>query len=255
MKSSSHLPGTASRVSTLAASIKDDVTRLNHDLSRLEGLAKAQQDSAHSSTVFGSTPAQGGAPGEEEASHGVVIVDNLKHSLLDATTGLQRLLTNHTSSLNSVSERRGRIGVVSTVVAPALPPRERVVTASASSAASSSLDRVNVSEDFGLVDTAALQVRDASLEYAQSRSQDVESLQQSAVEVGQLFKRLAHLVSEQSDKVHGLEERLDESLDAMERGEKALTRVNENAGSNVILSMQIAAVLIMALIAFLLFGG
>jgi t-SNARE complex subunit (syntaxin) len=81
------------------------------------------------------------------------------------------------------------------------------------------------------------------------------TIQQSTADVAQLFKRLAGIVAEQSEQVQSVEDRLDASLDALEKGEQHLENANQAAGSNTVLAMQVTAVLIAALIMFMLFAA
>lgn len=131
-----HLPQTAQRVSALATSIKEDVTRLNTTLGQMEKVAAARKSAAAAreegggflgSLTSASTPASSDVLNAQEAEHSVAVVGSLKHSLLEATAGLQTALTVHTSSLQQVAARREQLGVRASIVTPAPAARAPLV--------------------------------------------------------------------------------------------------------------------------------
>lgn len=113
---------------------------------------------------------------------------------------------------------------------------------------------VDLASEFGAIDVQAMDPAAGELAQARARSQDMQEIERATSEVADMFKRLSSILAEQSEQIHGVEASLDGSLDALESGETHLRRANDRAGSNVLLGLQVAAVLLVALIGFLLFA-
>lgn len=268
MRQGSHREGGSARVSALTSTIKSDVLRLTKTLDTMEHAAAESRRSASSSGgMWGSQPA--GSPGKAEAAHSEAVVGNLKHSLLGATQGLQSLLSTQTTELQAAAVRRGRIGLrpPAAVAAPAAPGG----AASASSSRRRSTDPSDgmgasaprlgaaagdggVDDEFGAVDVEALGPSAAAVAQAEARSREMQEVERSTAEVAELFKRLTGILGSQSERIHGVEATIDGSLRSLEQGESHLERANATAGSSVLLAMQVSAVLLLALIGFLLLG-
>ncbi|CAE7237548.1 unnamed protein product, partial [Symbiodinium sp. KB8] len=114
---------------------------------------------------------------------------------------------------------------------------------------------VDVASEFGAIDVQAMDPAAGELAQARARSKDMQEIERATAEVADMFKRLSSILAEQSEQIQGVEASLDGSLDALESGESHLRRANDRAGSNVLLGLQVAAVLLVALVAFLLFAA
>jgi syntaxin 5 len=93
----------------------------------------------------------------------------------------------------------------------------------------------------------------ATLQYYESREQAVNEVEKTIGELGQLFKRLATMISQQQELVERIDEDIESSVSSAERAHNILLKTYEKVASNRGLYMKIFAVFAIFILFFLLF--
>lgn len=90
-------------------------------------------------------------------------------------------------------------------------------------------------------------------EYHASRAQAVESIESTIVELGEMYKRLVHIVGMQEEITLRIDANMDQALDNVDKGHHHLLTYYESISGNRWLILKIFAVLIAFLVFFMIF--
>jgi syntaxin 5 len=90
--------------------------------------------------------------------------------------------------------------------------------------------------------------------YLDSRASDVQALERHIGDLGQLFSRLATVVSEQGEMVARIEDNVSQALVNMEASTNVLQRAWDRARNNGSLAVKITGILLFFLMLFIFFG-
>lgn len=89
--------------------------------------------------------------------------------------------------------------------------------------------------------------------YLDARASDVQAIESHIVDIGQIFGKLAGLVSEQQDMVSRIEDNVDSSLDSATAAESELTKYLRSVSNNKILAFKVFLILVVFIVFFTVF--
>lgn len=98
-----------------------------------------------------------------------------------------------------------------------------------------------------------LESKDMSSEYLENRAEAVENIERTIQELGQMYQRLATIVSMQNEMAIRIDADMELALDNVNKGHSELLRLFENVSSNRWLILKVFATLILFAILFILF--
>lgn len=111
----------------------------------------------------------------------------------------------------------------------------------------------NTNDPFAFVTQAQL-LPDAENAYLDTRASDVQALERHIGDLGQLFSRLATVVSEQGELVGRIEDNVSSALVNMEASANVLQRAWDRARNNGSLAIKITGILLFFILLFVFFG-
>lgn len=262
----------ATEINELTYVIKTDLSTLHNELEVLHKWVISHRDGA--SDASGS----GGPPSKHEARNSTAIVDNLKQQLMTTTKSFQEVLQVRTTNLKEQNQRRkqfeaGAGGATGSSSSSSLSatgnaavrkrggnPFDALMNQAASHKATMvSGDNEATTED-ALVGPDLLQSQSllvaAPLEqddYLTSRAQAVENIESTIVELGEMYKRLVHIVGMQEEITLRIDANMDDALEHMDKGHHQLLTYYESISGNRWLILKVFAVLLAFLVFFMIF--
>lgn len=89
--------------------------------------------------------------------------------------------------------------------------------------------------------------------YLTSRQEALHQVESTIVELGNIFQQLAHMVHEQGEMAVRIDENVDDTLSNVEAGQAQLLKYLNTISSNRWLMLKVFAVIMMAMMFFLMF--
>jgi syntaxin 5 len=224
----------------LTLQIKEDIGDLNRRLDELQHLARGGAGTPQGLEPSLRQRRSVAATDSLTQQHTRIIVDSLKSRLLSATQTFQAVLQQRSESLRAQQGRKVTTSPVSMVPRSIfdLKPTEIEHTASIVDLGSGSLG-ASMQQSQQLLQTTPA----SSLEYYQQRTDAVQRVETTIVELGQIFHQLAHMVAEQGELVQRIDVNIEDSLAQVQGAHGQLLRYFESLRSNRGLILKLFGVL------------
>lgn len=279
-------------INHLSYVIKSDLQQVDSDITHLHSWLQHQkqqqiQNRSAAATNGGATGVNNPLASESSQAHSLVIVDSLKSQLAGMTKNFATVLQSRTQALKQQNTRRKQFET------PAAPGAQSSATSSSASgpggalrkraanpfgalltdtakqlAADEADEKRQQSTDFESTstdDNESLQVPQSYMQqqlveqsnatdaYLQSRSDAVQNIETTIVELGEMYKRLVTIVGMQEEVTVRIDQNMENTLVNMERGHSELLKYFDTVSSNRWLILKIFAVLIVFLVFFMVF--
>jgi syntaxin 5 len=101
--------------------------------------------------------------------------------------------------------------------------------------------------------SAELEQKDLSVDYLQGRQEAVEQIESTIQELGQMYQKLATIVSMQNETAIRIDSDMDTALDNVNKGQAELQKLFESVSSNRWLILKVFVTLILFAIFFIIF--
>ncbi|KDO24804.1 hypothetical protein SPRG_20834 [Saprolegnia parasitica CBS 223.65] len=186
-----------------------------------------------------------GYSSDQAAKHSDTIVSQMKTSLVSTTQGFKDILQVRQETLQHQHERKSQYGrsnpslLGKPLAFPSLPRPDGVDAGESESAPLISAQ----SQEFVVNEQG----------YAESRAEAVGHIQSHIVELGEIFQRLAVMISEQGDMVQRIDDNVDETVMNISAGQEQLEKFYNSLSNNRMLTMKISAILLVFVVFFMFF--
>jgi len=190
--------------------------------------------------------------------HSSSVVVCLQSKLADMSTSFKGVLETRTENLKQQKQRRDQFssGPVSTTL-----PGEALTgyTGGSLLLQSERESREDTSIDFGDSyesqgqQSQQLALIDQQDTYIQSRQNDIETIESTIVELGQIFQQLAHMVQEQEETVRLIDTNVSDIQMNVEAAHSELLKYFQNISSNRWLMIKVFMILIVFFVVFVVF--
>lgn len=234
----------------LTYTIKEDITNLNKQIAHLQGFTKRQQNQQHNTRA-----------------HSANVVVTLQSKLATVSSEFKQILDVRTENLKAQKSRREQFSGSSPVVND-LPAG--ALTGGPFASQNGTKGSVLLRDEYhanggdavtidmaGADDRARLQAQQTvfsdDTEYLQSRSDAVQSIESTIVELGGIFQQLALMVREQEEMVQRIDSNVDDAHLNVEAAHDELLRYFRSISSNRWFMLKIFGVLIMFIVIFAVF--
>ena len=242
----------AEEINELATVVKQDIQALNQAISDLQTFSA-------------------GGGNKQSADHSHTVIDNLRTRLKDATKEFKDVLTLRTDNLKVHQERKSLFTSTPDQRLPMFgtQPGASFLPANARNplAIRGSLQQRQPSLDGGsgggggehapLLPAAQSQHQQHMFmpqdQYLTSRQEALHQVESTIVELGSIFQQLAHMVHEQGEMAVRIDENIDDTLGNVEAGQAQLLKYLNTISSNRWLMLKVFAVIMMALLFFIMF--
>jgi syntaxin 5 len=261
----------ATEINELTYIIKTDLSTLHNELEVLHKWVVSHRDGTSDSSSSG--------PSKHEARNSTAIVDNLKQQLMTTTKSFQEVLQVRTTNLKEQNQRRkqfeagaGGAGGSSSSSSSSSATGNAAVRKRGGNPfdalmnqAASHKSAMMAGETEATTEDAALPsdlMQDQSLilaapvqadDYLASRAQAVENIESTIVELGEMYKRLVHIVGMQEEITLRIDANMDEALENMDKGHHQLLTYYDSISGNRWLILKVFAVLLAFLVFFMIF--
>jgi len=195
--------------------------------------------------------------GNQSQQHSKSVVVCLQSKLATMSSEFKQVLEVRTENLKNQRSRREKFGH-NQPVPSSMPP----------SASSGQLGSVLLSDDQAsnngsvVVDMnhvqqsrlqQQLQLIDDQDSYVRSRTEAMENIESTIVELGQIFNQLAHMVQEQGEMVQRIDSNVEEAALSVESAHMELLKYFRNISNNRWLALKVFGILIVFFIIFIVF--
>ncbi|OQR92182.1 syntaxin [Thraustotheca clavata] len=185
-----------------------------------------------------------GYSSQQAAKHSDAIVSQMKTSLVSTTQGFKDILQVRQETLQHQHDRKSQYGrsnpsLLGKPLAFQSLPRPDGIDAGL--------------EKAPLISTQNQELAVNEQSYAESRAQAVGSIQSHIVELGEIFQRLAVMISEQGEMVQRIDDNVDETVTNMSAGQEQLEKFYKSLSNNQLLTMKISAILLIFVVFFMFF--
>lgn len=245
----------AVEIQELTAVIKQDITALNAAIADLQMLCESQTDSS--------------GRNRHTSEHSTTVVDNLKSRLMSTTKEFKDVLTMRTENLK-VHENRRQLFSSGSAAAVSLPSpsnlRSRPMSnnpppwaaSSTSSSTSSAAQLFSSPQSRHPFESNQYQGQSQQLlpiqdSYIASRTEALQNVETTIVELSNIFKDLATMVAQQGEMAIRIDQDVDDTLANVEGAQGALLKYLNNISSNRWLIIKIFFVLIVFSLIFVIF--
>ncbi|KAK4531533.1 hypothetical protein CCYA_CCYA08G2390 [Cyanidiococcus yangmingshanensis] len=230
-------------IERLTLQIKEDIGDLNRRLDELQQLARRNADQRAGNERSSGDKRTSAANSDTDAlaqQHTRIIVDSLKTRLLNATQAFQTVLQQRSEDLRAQQGRKPPMQQPPTVPRSIfdLKPTEIERGADMIDLGSGSLGASQHQVQQLMQATPA-----SSLQYYQQRTDAVQRVETTIVELGQIFHQLAHMVAEQGELVQRIDVNIEDSLAQVHGAHGQLLRYFDSLRSNRGLIMKLFGVL------------
>lgn len=222
----------------LSQIIKQDITGLNKQIALLQEHSKSK----------------GTSKADQGRGHSQLVVVGLQSRLASVSKDFQSVLELRTENLKQQKSRRERFSH-SQPVPSSLPPSlssgnmgSVLMQEETSGSSSVALDMDNFERN--RVQQQMLMEHDS---YVQARSSTMENIESSISELGQIFRQLASLVSEQGETITRIDSNVEETSMNVEAAHTELVKYFHSISQNRWLMIKVFGVLIIFFIIFVLF--
>jgi syntaxin 5 len=272
----------------LTLAVKEDLAACAQKLDALQGYLAAPPQAGEAAGAGGGGGGGGGGSGAstdavrasaQGRAHGEAVLSALQGALVAAGADFKGVLQARAAALASAADRRVRLVGAGRDIGTADDGRggggdaaidvgggggERRAAAASGSPSSATAPALPAAagagagaDPFAPVSQAQLQTSlDAEAAYLDARAGDVQVLERHIADLGALFGRLAGLVAQQGEAVARIEDNAASAAGAVEAATLQLRRAAEraDAGAAGAVAMRVTAVVVFALIIYLLFG-
>jgi len=237
-----------SEIDELTHIIKQDIAGLNRQIAQLQEFAMNR----HGSLITAKN-------GSQTQHHSKSIVVCLQSKLASVSNEFKQVLEIRTENLKHQRTRREKF-THNQSVPSSLPPsastgRLGSILLSDDHAARS--DGGSVLVDMNNVEQSRaqqqLQLIDEQDAYIRSRSDAMENIESTIVELGQIFNQLAHMVQEQGEMVQRIDSNVEEAALNVEAAHMELLKYFRNISNNRWLALKVFGILIVFFIIFIVF--
>eukprot|EP00922_Rhytidocystis_sp_ex-Travisia-forbesii_P010489 GHVS01015367.1.p1 GENE.GHVS01015367.1~~GHVS01015367.1.p1 ORF type:complete len:294 (+),score=61.69 GHVS01015367.1:351-1232(+) len=181
----------------------------------------------------------GGSGGSRQtAAHYNNIADTLKNRLLQTTAQFKQLLQQRTESMRNQESRRNMYSSSSTAYR-----RGGAHPSFMSEQGGGEMERGGGEE----------QAMVQRVQYSQERAEGMENVQRMIGELGQIFQKVASMVTQQEELVQRIDEDVDTSLHNVNQGQTELLNYFHRISSNRSLILKVFAILVAFVIFFVVF--
>lgn len=220
--------------------IKQDINSLNKQIAQLQELVKAQR--GHSS--------------RHKQTHSNSVVVALQSKLATMSNDFKSVLEVRTQNLKDQKSRREQFS--QSPVSASLPPSAlQGHTGSVllnDELSNGQMANGDVAINMDLVDKQRyqqqLQLIDEQDTYIKSRAETMQNIEQTIVELGEIFQQLAHMVKEQEEMVGRIDHNIEETTLNVEAAHGEILKYFQSVTSNRWLMLKIFGVLIVFFIIF-----
>ncbi|XP_035223054.1 syntaxin-5-like [Stegodyphus dumicola] len=216
--------------------IKQDITSLNKQISQLQELSKARNNNH----------------GRHMQSHSNSVVVSLQSKLASMSNDFRHVLEVRTQNLKHQKQRREQF--TDGPVSATLP----------ASALSGHTGSILLSDDYNYgekeiavnmdgINQQQMQLIDEQDSYIQTRSDAMQNIEATIVELGTIFKELAHMVKEQEELVQRIDSNVEDAQLNVEAAHSEILKFFQSVTSNRWLMLKVFGVLIIFFIIFVVF--
>jgi len=239
----------AQEINELATIVKQDIQALNQSISDLQTFS-------------------GGGTNKQSADHSHTVIDNLRTRLKDATKEFKDVLTLRTDNLKVHQERKSlftstpdqrQTPLFGKPGASFLPANARNPLGSVRGGLQGGSDNEHTPllphlQQQQQQEAAQTQTMVAQQDmYLTSRQEALHQVESTIVELGNIFQQLAHMVHEQGEMAVRIDENVDDTLANVDAGQAQLLKYLNTISSNRWLLLKVFAVIMAAMMFFLLF--
>ncbi|CAI8037409.1 Syntaxin-5 [Geodia barretti] len=222
-------------IQELTQVIKQDLSKLNSDISSLQQQARAESygDSKHMRT------------------HTSSVVISLQVKLANVSQDFKSVLELRTENLKQQKQRREQFSA--SPVTSSYPPMERDGMSRSVLLSSDQTDsHVGIDMD-SLRRQQQMQVIEQQDAYIQERSDAMENIHSTIVELGTIFRQLAEMVQQQEEQVARIDDNVEETLTNVDAAHTELLKYFKGITSNRWLMLKIFGVILVFFIFFVVF--
>ncbi|CAF1082715.1 unnamed protein product [Rotaria sordida] len=243
-KQSSLFNDKSMEIQDLTLSIKQDIGNLNRQIAQLQ---QYMQDTH-------------GSKSKNSQTHSNSVVFVLQSKLANMSNDFKQVLEARTQNLKDQKTRRdhfSRNTVASSLTAApsAINGRPSVLFRDEHRTTNGGDAVINMGSD-GMYNSSMrqqLQVIDETDTYLANRSEAMQNIEQTIIELGDIFTQLATMVRQQEELVHRIDANVDEATDHIEGAHTELLKYLRSVTSNRWLIIKVFAVLIIFFLIFIVF--
>ncbi|MFH4976973.1 hypothetical protein AB6A40_003682 [Gnathostoma spinigerum] len=229
-------------VEELSVMIKKDITGLNKQIAALQEFSKNN--------------GVGGRRDQGRCGHSQLVVVGLQSKLASVSRDFQGVLEMRTENLKHQKSRRDKFSS-SQAVPSNLPPSVStgnmgsvLLQDDARASSSVSLDMDTIEKHRVQQQVCLIDEQDA---YLQARSSTMENIESSISELGQIFRQLASLVSEQGEMITRIDSNVEETSINIDAAHTELVKYFHSISQNRWLMIKIFGVLMIFFVIFIIF--
>jgi syntaxin 5 len=243
-KQSSLFNDKSMEIQDLTLSIKQDISNLNRQIAELQQYMKNTN----------------GYKSKNSQTHSNSVVFVLQSKLATMSNDFKQVLEARTQNLKDQKARRdnfSRNTVASSLSAPSpiVNGRRSILTSDENSTSNGGHAVIDMGSD-GMYNSSMkqqLQVIDETDTYLASRSETMQNIEQTIIELGDIFTQLATMVQQQEELVHRIDANVDEATQHIEGAHTELLKYLRSVTSNRWLMIKVFAVLIIFFLIFIVF--
>jgi syntaxin 5 len=222
-------------IQELTQVIKQDISKLNSDISALQQQAKAQSH----------------GEGKHMRTHTSTVVISLQVKLADVSKDFKNVLELRTENLKQQKQRREQFSA--SPITSSFPPMDRDGGSRSVLLSGDQADsHVGIDMD-SLRRDQQLQVIEQQDAYIQERADAMENIHATIVELGTIFRQLASMVQEQEEQVTRIDDNVEETITNVEAAHTELLKYFKGITSNRWLMVKIFVVILVFFIFFIVF--
>lgn len=239
--------------------IKQDISSLNKQIAQLQEFSKSRDENS-----------------KHAKKHSSSVVVSLQSKLANMSKSFKQVLEIRTENMKHQKQRRDQFSSQPPVVSSALPPRNAQGGAlmsatrnspSPSSGATNGSFMIDMGGDDGAASAAApssassqmqqqmqqLALIDETDSYIQERSDAMQNIESTVVELGQIFTQLATMVKEQEEMIQRIDANVADTELNVEAAHGEILKYFQSVTSNRWLMIKVFLVLIVFFIIFIVF--
>lgn len=228
-------------VEELSQMIKQDITGLNKQIAALQEYSKSSGSNTRR---------------DQDRGHSQLVIVGLQSKLASVSKHFQSVLELRTENLKQQKSRREKFSQCQPVPST-LPPsvstgnmgsvllQEETIASSSVALDMDHLEKHRMQQQISLIDE-----QDA---YVQARSSTMENIESSISELGQIFRQLASLISEQGEMITRIDSNVEDTSMNVEAAHTELVKYLHSISQNRWLMIKVFGVLIIFFIIFIVF--
>ncbi len=196
----------------------------------------------------------------QAANYGVQVVEQLRMEVMNKTKDFKSILEVRSSRMKTNQDRKVKLtgnAMLSPVRHISTMPNQQLDSSAAKFynpyAMSDSRDAPGISDFQSSEQQMLLAPPTATMQYYESREQAINEVQKTIEELGQIFHRVASMITEQQSLVERLDEDVEAAVSNTELARNVLLKTYENVSSNRGLYTKLGAIFAIFVIFFILF--